>query len=204
MSGAIGPGVFVAVVGASGVGKDSIIDWARNHTLPGAGGPVFPRRIITREAGRGEDHHYADDGTFLAEEARGAFAVTWRAHGLAYGIPLDNDAIIRAGGIVVANVSRTVLPTLLARYEQLRVVRVEVSESLRRERIAGRGREAGDDIEERIARQDPAPAFPADIVIVNDRTVDEAGREFLGFLEGIGTSRPAAAIDAARAPRREP
>ena len=185
MTGPLGPGTLVAVVGASGVGKDSIIDWARSRSAAIPGGPVFPRRAVTRPAGPGEEHICLDDAAFHAAESRGGFAVSWRAHGLAYGIPVAADETVAAGGVVVVNVSRAVLPGLAARYARLRVVRVVVPEDVRRTRLATRGREEGDAADARIARADPAPGFPADLEIVNDGTIERAGRTFLAFLDAL-------------------
>ena len=48
-------GSFVVVVGASGVGKDTLIEGAMKILAP-TGRYVQARRTITRPAGPGEDH----------------------------------------------------------------------------------------------------------------------------------------------------
>ncbi|GAB3924735.1 hypothetical protein GCM10011575_04140 [Microlunatus endophyticus] len=177
----VGPGTFVAVVGGSGVGKDSVLGYARDR----AAGVAFVQRVITRSPGTGEDSQHLTGAQFAAVADSGGFASTWQAHGLSYGLPISVDAVIRGGGIAIANVSRTVLGGLAARYEHLRVVRVSVSPDVRRVRLAARGREAEHDIAARLDRADPAPDTSADLEIVNNGTIAEAGELLLDFLREL-------------------
>jgi ribose 1,5-bisphosphokinase len=177
-------GGFVAVVGPSGSGKDSVIECART-ALEGHGGVVFPRRRITRPAGAGEDHDPVSKGEFEAAECRGEFALTWQAHGLAYGIPANVFDVVEAGGVVVANVSRGVLAHLPGLFAKVWVVRVTVSEDVRRARIVARGRENEAGAAARVARANPAPEHSADLEIVNDGTLEEAGAALTRFLARV-------------------
>lgn len=177
----VGPGTFVAVVGASGVGKDALIGYARERVGPGV---TFPRRVITRPSGPGEDHDPVDVGRFDEACATGEFVVWWRAHGAGYGIPAAVDTAVRQGSVVVANVSRGVLDSLAAKYERLVVVRVEVSDEVRAARLRGRRREDAAQIVARLARVDPAPSSPADVVIVNDGPVAVGGEVLVRVVAG--------------------
>lgn len=177
----IGPGAFVAIVGASGVGKDSVLGYARER----AEEAVFVRRAITRPSGAGEDSHQLTEDEFARAHAAGDFAIAWRAHGLRYGLPISVDDVVRGGRMAVANVSRTVLTPLAERYADFRLVRVSVSGDVRRTRLAARGRESEADIVTRITRADPAPDLAADLEIVNDGTIAEAGELLLEFLRGL-------------------
>jgi ribose 1,5-bisphosphokinase len=172
----LGPGVFVAIVGASGVGKDSLIDYVRARVDDGV---HFPRRVITRPAGPGEDFEPIEQDGFADAARRGAFAVRWHAHGLEYGIPASADHQVRAGRVVVVNVSRAVLAGLRTRYRRLLVVRVTVSDEVRAERLRSRRREEPQDIARRLARADPAPDFPVDAEIRNDGTLAEGGEQLM-------------------------
>jgi ribose 1,5-bisphosphokinase len=172
--------VFVSVVGPSGSGKDSLLDHARAR-LEGEG-VVFARRVITRPAGPDEDCEQATAQRFDELEAAGAFALSWRAHGLAYGIPTETVDQVRRGAVVVGNLSRTVLDELDERYGRALVVRVTVTEVVRRARIAARGREDHAALAARLARVDPAPGRRADLEIVNDGTLAEAGDRLVAFL----------------------
>ena len=187
-------GTFVAVVGPSGSGKDSIIESTR-AALKGRDEIVFPRRQITRPASAGEDHSPVSEDEFGAAQSRGEFALTWRAHGLAYGIPAHVADDVASGGVVGVNVSRGVLDRLPTLFTNVRVARVTVSEDVRLARILARGRENAIAAAARVARLDPAPDFPVDLEIVNDGTLDEASAAFAAFLGHVR--------DTIRAPDRQ-
>ncbi len=180
-----GGGAFVAVVGPSGAGKDSVIAYARERLIGAGSGLQFPTRWITRPPGPGEDHLPLTEAEFREAEAEGAFALTWRAHGLAYGIPLGVDAHVRAGGVAVVNVSRGVLEALAERYDRMLSVHLSVPEELRLARLASRGRESAEAVASRVARRDPAPDYPYDLEIVNDGTLEAAGERLVEFLAGV-------------------
>ena len=117
-------GTFVAVVGPSGVGKDSLIAFARAR-LEASGRVVFLKRVVTREAHDGsEDHDSMDVDAFAEAEAAGQFALNWDAHGLRYGLPIALENDLKAGRAVVANLSRAVIPALMQRYPDAVVVSV--------------------------------------------------------------------------------
>jgi len=168
-------GCFFAVVGPSGAGKDTLIDAAR-AALAGDPAFVFVRRVITRpaEAG-GEVHEPATPEDFEARERSGGFALTWRAHGLAYGIPIEVDAELSAGRHVIANLSRTVIPELRARYTHRRILCVEAPRNVLAQRLAARGRESREDIERRLAQATEHPVEGPDVtVILNDGALEAA------------------------------
>jgi len=172
----IGPGAFIAVVGASGVGKDALLSYAREHSGDLA---IFSRRAITRPPGPGEDHDPVTEEQFAAARERGAYAICWHAHGLCYGIPSSADAQVRDGRVVVANVSRGVIHELAARYRRLVVVRVTVPEETRSRRLRDRRREPEPVIGQRLARPEPAPGHRVDAVIQNDGTLAEGGAQLV-------------------------
>ena len=99
------PGVFVAIVGPSGAGKDSLIR-GLGERLTGRDGVVIARRVVTRPSDDHEDHDTMDEAAFEDAEEAGRFALSWSAHGLSYGVPVEIDAAIEEGKIVVCNVSR--------------------------------------------------------------------------------------------------
>ena len=145
----LGPGIFIAVIGASGVGKDAVLNWARVSCSDTA---YFVRRMITRQPGPGEEFDSLSEASFEQADERGELAVSWRAHGLAYGLPVSIDEVIRAGNIVIANVSRGVIKALEQRYERVVVVRITVSDEVRAERLHARSRESEEDIVRRLTR----------------------------------------------------
>jgi ribose 1,5-bisphosphokinase len=194
VTGPIGPGAFVAVVGASGVGKDALLSYARERSGDLA---RFPRRVITRPPGPGEDHDPMTEDQFAQARDHGAFALCWQAHRLWYGLSASVDAEVRAGLVVVANVSRSVIGELEGRYQRLVVVRVTVSEEVRAQRLRARNREAEPGIAQRLSRPDPAPGHRVDAVIENDGPLAEGGTRLLAVIAG----RLPAGLGDLRAPR---
>lgn len=174
-------GAFVAVVGPSGSGKDAVIDCARAHYRDDAR-LVFPRRVITRPAGSGEDHHPVSEAEFADLSDAGEFAVHWDAHGLRYGVPRHVAAAVEEGCVAVVNVSRAAMAGLDETFSTVHVVRVTVAEEVRRARILSRGREASDEVLARLNRPDPAPGHPVALEIVNDGALSDAGDALVALL----------------------
>ena len=177
----IGNGVLVAVAGPSGAGKDSVINYARERLGAMREEITFVRRSITRAADRGtEDYEALDEETFERQRAEGAFAACWKANGLSEGLPISMDKALLAGGVVVANVSRAVMPGLRERYAHVLLVIITAPAAVLAERLKARGRESGVEVASRLERADASElAVDGAVVILNDGDLAEAGEKFL-------------------------
>jgi ribose 1,5-bisphosphokinase len=176
-------GYFVAVVGPSGVGKDSLIGFARERLEP-SGRVVFVRRVVTRQAdGGSEDHDSLDIEAFAQAERDGAFALSWGAHGLRYGLPVSLDRDLQAGRVVVANLSRAMIPMLMAKYPQAIIVSVTAEHEVIARRLATRGRETAESIQRRLERNVIDRLPPSTVVIDNSGALEQAGEQFVRLLE---------------------
>lgn len=175
----LGPGRLVLVVGPSGAGKDTLIDRARARY--GADPEFFfPRRIVTRPADPAhENHDSVTAAAFDRLAADGRFALHWRAHGLAYGLPVAVDAAIRHGHTVIANVSRAILPAARVKYGNLRVIHVTAAADVLTARLGGRGRENHADIAARMARATEIEVVGSNVVVIdNSGPIEEAAAAF--------------------------
>jgi ribose 1,5-bisphosphokinase len=178
-------GTFVAVVGPSGAGKDSLITAAR---LSLAEDPrfVFARRLITRAADASEAHDSMDAEQFAALESVGGFALSWHANGLGYALPLCLSEAYAEGRVIVANLSREIIPVLRGRFASTLVIHVTARVETLRARIAQRGREGEAERELRIARSMLLEgSIRADIRISNDGNLEEAAAQFRAVLIGV-------------------
>ena len=160
-------GRFIAVVGPSGVGKDSLME-ALCDRRPAL---LRARRVITRapEAG-GEAYEAVSPALFAARAAEGEFALHWGAHGLHYGIPASVTEVLRGGRDVLANVSRAVLPEAVRVFDAVLVLHVTAPPDVLAARLQARGREGRAEIARRLVR--PAPVLPEGLNVVE---IDNSG-----------------------------
>ena len=179
-------GTLILIVGPSGAGKDTLIRGAR-QALAGEWRFVFPRREITRPAQAGGEAHVAlGEAEFAARQARGAYALSWRAHGLGYGIPASIDDALASGRTVVANASRTAVAPARRRYPDVVAIHVTAPDAVLRHRLQTRGREADEDIAARVERAGALDvAGPGVVTLVNDLPPDQAIENFIRILRGL-------------------
>ena len=179
-------GTIVLVVGPSGSGKDSVLSGAET-ALGNDGDFFFPRRDVTRpKALGGEPYCSVSVAEFQHRKSRGAYSLSWSAHGLCYGVPLAVEHHLAQGRHIVVNVSRTVIPEVRQRLQPARVVSIEVPREVLRARLQGRERESTSEIESRLER---AAAFDVDgpdvIRLQNDSSLDAAVLGFVALLREI-------------------
>lgn len=178
-------GTFVAVVGHSGVGKDSLIAYGRARLGEKV---AVVRRVVTRAADAGsEDHDSMAPEAFALAEAEGRFALSWAAHGLRYGLPVTLDADLADGKVVIANLSRGVIPALLRIYPDALVVEVVAAREVIARRLAARGREDAESVAARLNRVPEAELPPGVVRIDNSGALDVAGEQFVRLLERMAS-----------------
>jgi phosphonate metabolism protein PhnN/1,5-bisphosphokinase (PRPP-forming) len=179
-------GRIFAVVGPSGVGKDTLL-----AGVCGMDGPHWVRRVITRPAAMGgEPYEGVTDDAFTKREAAGDFALVWRAHGLAYGVPWAELALRDTGRDVVFNGSRGALTQALGRFPDLIVIHITAPEDSLKARLHQRGREGAADIVARLARDvDPFPTGLRVIEVVNDATPEQGIARLRAALQPTSAAR---------------
>lgn len=172
------------VIGPSGAGKDSVLNWLRANVPPNA--PlVFAHRYVTRAADAGGENHVAlSEREFVLRRDAGLFCLHWESHGLHYGLGLELLAWMERGFAVVMNGSREYLAQASARLPSLVPVSITVHPDILRARLLARGRETADQIEARLER---ARAFsvrhPRLFALENNGLLEQAGEHLLARIE---------------------
>lgn len=179
-------GTMTVVVGPSGAGKDTLMDYARNR-LSDEADIAFVRRFITRDGDAGgEDHHAVTVAEFDSLQAQGAFAVSWGAHGLFYGVPANTRARIALGETLVVNGSRAAIAEFLRVYPSLVVISITARPDVIAERLAARGRESIEEIGRRLSRTtDGWQENCRCISIDNSGAIEDAGDALLDAIRTI-------------------
>ncbi|MEM6825262.1 MAG: phosphonate metabolism protein/1,5-bisphosphokinase (PRPP-forming) PhnN [Pseudomonadota bacterium] len=164
-------GRLIGVVGASGVGKDTVMGalaaaWPEVH---------LARRVITRPRDLdGEDFQAVSEASFGRLVAKDAFCLHWRAHGLAYGIPRNVAERVTDGETILANLSRRVLPQAAALFTGFVTLHLTAKPETLAARLSGRGRETQLDISRRLARAEMS--LPKDVCVfdvANDGALED-------------------------------
>ncbi len=174
-------GRLIAVVGPSGVGKDSVMAGLKD-AIPEL---HLVRRVITRapELG-GEVYDAVSVEKFEAMARDGAFAVHWGAHGLHYGIPTNVRYQLGKGTDCLANFSRKVLVQASKVFPQLVVLNITASSETLAQRLAARGRETASEISKRLAQADkPLPAGLQVIHLANDGPLSQTVARGVALLQ---------------------
>src|SRR3546814_20764692 len=116
----------------------------------------------------------------------GLLAMSWQANGLAYGVLRDiNDRLV-AGCDVLVNGSRQYLPEARKRYQDLVPALLCVDEQQLTQRLHERGRENGEQVQARLARNAEyllaaaAPDAQPGVRIENYANFDESTRALYG------------------------
>jgi ribose 1,5-bisphosphokinase len=179
-------GKLLYVMGPSGSGKDSIIQYVKNVSEQHSTPLVVMHRYITRPHDSGGEHHIeVSDHGYNMRQSLGLFAMDWQANGLKYGIGIELNAYLEKGIAVIVNGSRSYLPTAQQHYPHIIPVLIQVDAHLLRERLQQRGRESTKEIEERIQRSEhfDRQEITGVLTIFNNHTIEEAGKHLLKFLD---------------------
>ncbi len=185
---------LIYVIGPSGAGKDSLLEWIKQHAAATCR-IRSARRTITRAAQPGGERHEAVDVSIFASlKAAGKFSLDWEANGLAYGIRHCELAPLQQGTWTLLNGSRAYLDVARQKFPGLTAVHVTASTDTLQHRLAERRRESTEQIRARLSRHAAFEPPRGIIEICNDGSLEQAGADFLNILErlpGWAASPPA-------------
>ncbi|WP_299176523.1 phosphonate metabolism protein/1,5-bisphosphokinase (PRPP-forming) PhnN [uncultured Neptuniibacter sp.] len=173
-------GKLFYLMGASGSGKDSLLQGCRSLLHP-EDRTLIAHRFITRSAGAGgENHIHLTETEFRMRLKSGLFALHWASHGHLYGISSEINSWLAANHNVIINGSREYLNRASEQYQQLVPVMVNVDENLLRQRLVQRGRENEAEIEKRLTRHHTLlHAMPPQTLFIDNSSSLEDGVQAL-------------------------
>ena len=176
-------GRLIAVVGPSGVGKDSVMR-GLHEVMPDL---HLVRRVITRAPDLGgEDYDAVPPAQFLDMADNGAFAIHWGAHGLHYGIPRSVMYQLNRGTDCLANFSRKALAEAAAVFPNLLVLNIKADPATLAARLATRGRETEAEIAKRLTEgQKPLPDGLDVIHLPNDGPLEQTIARTMALLQPV-------------------
>jgi len=171
------------VIGPSGAGKDTLMNYARVN-INGRKPVIFAHRYITREPGNSNENHvYLSPEEFKLRVESRCFALHWESHDKHYGIGTEINEWLDKGFNVVVNGSRQYLPVAQQLYPEMIVVLIGASPEVIGRRLAGRGRESAAEIEKRIKRSDEINCDLTNCIkIQNDGSIEIAGNELVNIV----------------------
>ncbi|MGS0743715.1 phosphonate metabolism protein/1,5-bisphosphokinase (PRPP-forming) PhnN [Glaciimonas sp. GG7] len=173
------------VVGPSGVGKDTLLQWVQPR-LPESAGIVFAQRSVTRAAHASEAHESMTRDDFFQAAEMDEFSMAWQANDTHYGIRRGVEATLKAGCDVIVNGSRQYIPQLRALFPQAQIIWISADAQLIRQRIEKRQRETGAALESRLLRSaefSPEETIDGDgmMHIDNSGPIEVAGHQLLAI-----------------------
>jgi ribose 1,5-bisphosphokinase len=175
-------GTLFYIIGASGVGKDSVINELKNK-LTYKEGFIFTKRFITRpNSDSTEKHIPISNADFDFRLSNQLFALNWQANGNDYGIGIEIEYWLNEGLHVIVNGSRGYLDVAKTKHPELQSILIEVDKSILYNRLIGRNRESKEEIEQRLKRNEQFETLDYDMIINNESHLDIAVDSLYHFI----------------------
>ena len=177
-------GQLFYLIGASGSGKDTIINYARSALADSTTPVAFARRYITRPPVRDNEAFISvTESEFERRCKQGLFALEWQAHGLRYGVDTELNYWLEQGINVVINGSRGYLNEARRQYPETVPVLIETPVEVLAQRLKDRGRESDQQIARRLQRaREFTPDTSELITIDNSDTIEKAGNQLIRII----------------------
>ena len=173
------------IIGGSGAGKDSLIDYIRKHVPEHAPVEIIRRHITRSENAGGENHIALTEEEFLNYKDNNHFSMDWFSHNTYYGIGKELNSLLSKNVSVVMHGSRAYLSEAPNKYHDIIPVLISVDPLILSERLFTRGRENYDEIQKRIAqavRLESSVKHPNLIIIENNTSIEKAGDDLLNVI----------------------
>jgi phosphonate metabolism protein PhnN/1,5-bisphosphokinase (PRPP-forming) len=161
---------IILVVGASGVGKDTLLKSIQNDIKAN-----FVTRYITRVPDNNESNYYLDHDAFKVLKDNSFFVSSWEAHGNIYGISKNSIK----DGLNIISISREAIKDFEEKFNDITTIEIGIPEELLYLRLKNRGREDEDSISKRIQRSRQQIEANNLIYFDNSKPLEESKVKFL-------------------------
>jgi len=141
---------IVLIVGASGVGKDTLIKYAK-HELKDDANFNFVTRYITRQPDDNELNFYLEKKAFDTLVQQKYFTSHWTAHENYYGIP----KVQIQEKINIISISRSAIKDFESQFKNVLVINISIPKEELYARLKSRDRENEEEIQIRLERSYP-------------------------------------------------
>ncbi len=167
---------IVLIVGASGVGKDSLLRSIKDKVDAN-----FIQRYITRVPDTNEANFYIDKDAFLALKEKNYFISSWEAHGNYYGIAKDHIK----EGLNIISISRGAVEDFEKVFDEVITINITLPKELLLLRLHSRGRESMEEIIKRVERASKEVVAKNLIEFDNSDTLELSGQRFIHLIDRI-------------------
>jgi ribose 1,5-bisphosphokinase len=177
-------GTLYLIIGNSGSGKDSLIQWVLKKWPSTKIAPLVPKRVITRPPSpTTEEYESVSESEFQKMSEEGAFSLQWRSYQIFYGVRTEINDTLATGRSILVNVSRQIVESTRSRFPHVCIIFIRVPFKITEARIRSRSREHDVELEARLQRARENQDFPtADYIIDNSGDLEAAGSQLLKFL----------------------
>lgn len=167
---------IVLIVGASGVGKDTLLRNIKDKVKAN-----FLKRYITREPDNNESNYYIDEDAFLALKEKNYFISSWKAHGNHYGIAKEHIK----EGLSIISISRGAVEDFEKVFDEVITINITLPKELMIRRLHDRGRESIDEILKRVERASKEVEATNLIEFDNSDTLENSSKKFIQLIKDI-------------------
>lgn len=169
---------IILIVGASGVGKDSLIKEAKKELKEDY---IFIRRYITRKPDKSEKNFFLENKAFKLLKKNNYFISSWEAHGNFYGI--SNESIKKRMNII--SISRSKINDFEKVFDNVFVINITLNKEELKNRLIKRGRETLEEIQKRLDRNYDKIEAKNLINFENNKSFEESKEAFIKLLKEI-------------------
>ncbi|ADG92012.1 guanylate kinase/L-type calcium channel region [Arcobacter nitrofigilis DSM 7299] len=167
---------IVLIVGASGVGKDTLLKNLQNKIQAN-----FVTRYITRKPDENENNYYIDEITFEKLKKDDFFISTWEAHNNKYAIAKNQIK----NGLNIISISRGAIKEFEDNFKNVTTIEITLPKEILYKRLKNRARENEEEIQKRLNRSYTKIEAKNIIQFDNSDSIEQSTKNFITLLERI-------------------